>query len=89
MNDLFASGNVATLLLLVLAIEGVVLLWLWWRRGQGVPPWPLLAFLGSGAFLALALRAALTGLAWWWVALWLSLALPAHLAWLALAWRRR
>jgi hypothetical protein len=37
----------------------------------------------------LALRAALTGQAWWWVALWLSLALPAHLAWLALAWRRR
>ena len=60
MNDLFSSGHVATLLLLVLAVEGAVLLWLWWRRGQGVPPWPLLAFLGSGAFLALALRAALT-----------------------------
>jgi hypothetical protein len=89
MDDLFASGHVATLLLLVLAVEGAVLLWLWWRRGQGVPPWPLLAFLGSGTFLALALRAALTGQAWWWVALWLSLALPAHLAWLALAWRRR
>jgi hypothetical protein len=89
MNDLFASGHVATLLLLVLTVEGVVLLGLWSWRGQGVPPGPLLAFLGSGAFLALALRAALTGQAWWWVALWLSLALPAHLAWLALAWRRR
>ncbi len=89
MNDLFAGGHVAELLLVVLAVEGLALLWLWRRRGQGVPPGPLLAFLGSGAFLALALRAALLGQAWWWVALWLSLALPAHLAWLAMAWRRR
>ena len=44
---------------------------------------------GMGRIGRLALRAALLGQDWWWVALWLSLALPAHLAWLALAWRRR
>jgi len=89
MTDFFAGGHVATLLLAILGLEAALLLALWRWRGQGVPPAPLLAFLASGAFLALALHAALTGLAWFWVALWLSLALPAHLAWLALAWRRR
>jgi hypothetical protein len=36
-----------------------------------------------GAFLVLALRAALTGAAWPWIALPLALAFPAHLADLA------
>lgn len=89
MTDFFAGGHVAEMLLAVLALEAAVLLGVWRWRGQGVPPAPLLAFLAAGACLALALRAALTGQAWPWVALWLTLAGPAHLAWLALAWRRR
>ncbi len=89
MTDFFAGGHVATLLLGVLAMEAALLLACWRWRGQGVPPASLIAFLASGAFLALALRAALTGQAWFWVALWISAALPAHLAWLVLAWRRR
>ncbi len=89
MNVFFADGHVAELLLAVLAVEAVALLALWWIRGAGVPPAPLLAFLASGACLTLALRAALTGQGWPWVALWLTVAFPAHLAWLTLAWRRR
>ena len=89
MTDFFAGGHVAELLLALLGLEAAVLLALWQRRGLGVPPAPLLAFLAAGACLALALRAALLGQDWGWVALWLSLALPAHLAWLALVWRRR
>ena len=88
MNNLFAGGHVAEMLLVVLGAEADGLLLLWQMRGQGVPPWPLLAFLGAGACLALALRAALLG-DHLWVGIWLAAALPPHLAWLAMAWRRR
>lgn len=87
MNDFFAADDLPGLLLGVLAIELLVLLLLWRLRGLGVPPAPLLAFLGSGACLTMALRAAMTGQGAW-VAPWLAAALPLHLAWLALAWRR-
>ncbi|WP_010218336.1 hypothetical protein [Sphingomonas sp. PAMC 26621] len=33
-----------------------------------------------GALMMLALRAALTGAAWWWIALALAASFPAHLA---------
>ncbi len=88
MDDFFAGGHVATMLLSLLAIEAVGLLLLWWNLGRGVPPAPLLAFLGSGACMALALRAALLG-QHVWVGVWLAVALPPHLAWLILSWRRR
>ncbi len=78
----------ADVVLACLLVEGAVLLWLWRARGRGVPPGPLLGFLGAGVALALALRAALAGAAWHWVALWLALAGLAHLLWLALSWRR-
>jgi hypothetical protein len=79
MQEWFANGRVPEAALLLLALEAAVLLAL--RRG---PAAPLLAFLGAGAALMLALRAALLGLWWGWVAFWLTLSLPAHLAWLAL-----
>ena len=88
MDDFFAGGHVASMLLALLATEAVGLLLLWRLRGQGVAPLPLLAFLGSGACMALALRAALHG-HHAGVGIWLAAALPPHLAWLALAWRRR
>lgn len=88
MDDFFAGGHVAVMLLALLAAEATVLLMLWWWRGSGVPPGPLLAFLGSGACMALALRAALAGQTQW-CAIWLTAALPPHVAWLVLAWRSR
>ncbi|MBC7433473.1 MAG: hypothetical protein H7345_15540 [Rubritepida sp.] len=88
MNGYFAAEDLPGLVLGLLAIELLVLLLLWRLRGLGVPPAPLLAFLGSGACLTMALRAALTGQGAW-VAPWLAAALPLHIAWLALAWRRR
>ncbi len=87
MSWLFATGHAADLMLAVLVAQGAALLWLWRARGRGVPPAPLLAFLGAGALLALALRAALTGAHWGWVALFVALALPAQLAWVVLSWR--
>ncbi len=70
------------LVLLFLALE-VLALAFWWRGG------PVNALVAAipGACLLLALRAALTGAHWPWVALWVALSLPAHL--LDLTLRRR
>lgn len=88
MANFFASGLVADLVLLSLAVEVVVLAA--WRRhtGRGPAAIDLLALALPGAFLALALRAALTGAAWPWLALALSAAFLAHLADLSRRWPR-
>ena len=80
MNRLFASGHAVDIVLLVIALE---LAWLL-RSGWGVGD--ALLRLGPGVLLLLALRAALTGLDWRWIALPLLLSFPVHLADL---WRRR
>jgi hypothetical protein len=73
MAELFASGRVVDLLLLLLALEGLLLI-AWHRRsGRGIPPAEVLGFLLAGACLMLALRAALTGAGWQVVGLWLAL----------------
>lgn len=71
----FASGHVADLVLLVLAVEFV---WLVGRRGwrAGDAAFSLL----PGALMMVALRLALTGAAWPWLALALAASFPAHLA---------
>lgn len=79
MSDLFASGHAVDLVLGVLAAEFMLLV-LWARAA----PLRALGAVLPGLFLLLALRAALTGAAWTWPALWLALALPAHLADLAM-----
>ena len=80
MSSFFASGHAVDLVLGFLVLEVLVL------AGRNGVVSALLAVL-PGAFLLLALRAALTGAPWPWVALWVSLSLPAHLA--DLARRRR
>lgn len=60
--------------------------WLTARRGWGVRD-ALLRLL-PGALMMVALRGALTGLDWWWIALPLLLSFPAHLADLARSPRR-
>ena len=71
---LFASGHAVDLVLAVMAVEGI---WLVASRGRRAGD--VLFMLLPGALMLMALRAALTGSAWWWVALWLTLSLPAHL----------
>jgi hypothetical protein len=78
--SLFASGRVVDLILAVMAGE---FLWLVWRggpAGRGSRALDLVLALGPGALIALALRCALTGLAWPWIAAFLTLSLPLHLA---------
>jgi hypothetical protein len=74
MADFFGSGHAADLILGVLLIEAA---WLRWRRGWS---WgAVLGLLGPAALIVLGLRAALTGAAWWWIALPLGASLPLHL----------
>lgn len=78
------SGRLIDLILLLVIIEAIVLTA--WRRSAGRPPSAshLLVNLAAGAMLLLAVRAALTDAGWISVAAWLALALPAHLADIAL-----
>ena len=69
----FDSGHAADAVLLVLAAEGVWLSrrgWSWSRLAQA---------LGPAVFIVLAVRAALVGAAWYWVALALAASFPLHL----------
>ncbi len=76
---MFTSGRVVDGILLILGVEFAALTW----RARG-PRWrgqtidQILA-LAPGACLLLALRAALIGAPWIWVATWLSLSLPFHI----------
>ncbi len=70
---LFASGHAADLILGVLLIEAV------WLRRRGWRWSEVAGLLGPAALIVLGLRAALTGAAWWWIALPLALSLPLHL----------
>lgn len=85
---LFASGRIVDAILVLVALEALVLLGLRARWGLGPAPGALLSNLASGAALMLALRAALTGAAWPGIAAWLVVALGAHLAEMALRFRR-
>ncbi len=88
MADFLASGRVVDFILVFMLCEGLLLALLYHWRGIGVAPAVLGPMLLAGAALLLALRAALIGDAWPWMALWLILALVAHLWDLGLRWRR-
>ncbi|WP_271078470.1 hypothetical protein [Aurantiacibacter sp. MUD61] len=77
MEWFFASGHAVDLVLAVLALEFV---WLW-RRGRNALDTFLMLL--PAALILLALRAALIGAEWYWIAAFLALSFPAHLADLA------
>ncbi len=78
MQWLFASGHAAEIVLAVIAIE---MGWLVMAGGWRVADAALR--LAPGALMLLALRAALGGLEWYWIALPLLMSFPVHLADLA------
>ena len=87
-EPMFVSGRIIDLILLLVVAEAALLAWLGPRAGReslftGIAP-----TLVSGALLLLAVRAALSGLWWGWVALILTLALISHGIDLALRWRK-
>jgi hypothetical protein len=85
MSELFVTGRIVDLILVAMLLEGALLFWWHRRTGRGLPVDLIATTLLAGGFLLLALRAALTGATWPWVALWLFAGLVAHLADL---WRR-
>lgn len=92
MNPLAAALADGSLLLLIVGLvvlEALWLAWLWRTRGVGIAPRRVLGNLVSGACLMLAVRAATLDAPWIEVAGWLLASLLAHLADLALRWRRR
>ena len=87
MSELFASGRIVDLILGLVAVEALALVALGRRRG--IAGLDVAAALLPGVALMLALRAALTGAWWAWVAAWLAASLVAHLADLARRWAPR
>jgi hypothetical protein len=88
MAELFASGRLVDLILILVVVEGTALMLYWRRFGGGVSPFDLLPNLCAGAFLLLAMRAALTGGGWMVASGCLAAAGLAHLADLYRRWRR-
>ncbi|MGA2993983.1 hypothetical protein [Bradyrhizobium sp.] len=64
MAELFASGRLVELILMIVAIEAALLLIFWRSTGRGISPGDLLPNLCAGAFLLLALRLSLGGAGW-------------------------
>jgi hypothetical protein len=87
MNDFFASGRAIDLIIIGMALQALLLTLYFKRTGLGVAPRDFLPNLMSGASLMLAVRCALTGAWWGWVALLLLCSLAAHLADMRQRWR--
>jgi len=87
MREFFTSGRIADLIVLLMVVEGVLLIAYRRRTGRGIAGRALWGNLASGACLLLALRGALVGAHWTWIALALAGALVAHLADLRCRWR--
>ncbi|MBS0531927.1 MAG: hypothetical protein JSS22_21420 [Proteobacteria bacterium] len=88
MAELFASGRLIDLILVIVTIEATFLLIYWRSTGRGVSPGDLLPNLCAGAFLLLALRLSLGGAAWELSCGSLAFAGMAHLVDLNRRWRR-
>lgn len=88
LRELIVSGRIADIILAVMALEAVAILGLMRPR----TPTTIIALAGNligGAGLVLALRAALTGAEWPWIAGSLLLSMAGHVADLATrSWSR-
>lgn len=73
MERFFASGHAVDVVLVVLAVEAI------WLVARGHRWRIVLLMLLPAALILLGLRAAITGMAWPWVAIPLALSFPVHL----------
>lgn len=88
MSGLVTSGRIVDIIIALVALECLLLVAYRKVTGRGITPLDIVFNLLAGACLLLALRAALGGSGWIWIAGWLSAALVAHLADLARRWPR-
>ena len=86
LQDMVTSGRVVDLIIAFMAVEALALFVYCRRTPLGPAPADIVAMLLAGLCLLLALRAALTGADWFWVAAFLFAALIAHLADLRRRW---
>jgi hypothetical protein len=87
MESLFASGRIADIALVVMAAEAVILYAVTALRRDVIRYRALLANLAAGACLVIAVRLALVGASWQWIAIALAASLLAHSTDLALRLR--
>jgi hypothetical protein len=85
-SELFAGGRIVDLVLAIMLVEAVALAAYHRRTRRGLAPAAVVLNLAAGAALLLALRGALVGAGWGWIALALAGALAAHLADLRQRW---
>lgn len=88
MQELFATGRIADLVIALMAIEAVMLIGYRRTTGHGIGVPQVLSNLAAGICLFLALRMALTGAPWTWIGAALALSLAAHIADLKFRWMR-
>ena len=88
LSGVINSGRIVDIMVVFVVIEVIALIIYWRRTGRGVPTVPLLANVGAGGSLMLALGAALKGLDTSIVALCLVSSLVFHLTDLAIRWKR-
>lgn len=86
MGDLVESGHLVEAILALTVLEGVALGAYHRATGRGVAAADVASFLLSGIFLLVALREALVGGGWVWIAASLLGALVAHLVDLRRRW---
>ena len=80
LQALFHSGLAVDIALTFIVLEFSFLLWRTHAASRKVAALNLILALGPGAFLMLALRCALTEAGLIWVAFWLAMSLPLHIA---------
>jgi len=85
MKDLFASGHIIDFILVLVVLEALAIAGWRFIKGSGPAPLPFIVNLAAGASLMLALRNALIGMSWTWIAPCLIVSLAAHLG--DLLWR--
>ncbi len=86
MSELFASGRVIDLILVLVVLEALTLAAYHRATGRGVAAADLLTNLASGACLLLAARLSLTGQDWQLIAVALAGSFVAHLLDLSRRW---
>lgn len=83
----FVSGQIADVILLLMALEGAVIAGFKLATGRGIALPSLASNLAAGACLILALKSVLTGADYETTALWLAASLAAHIADLSMRWQ--
>jgi hypothetical protein len=88
MKELVTSGRIVDIIVAVMAIEAVALVIYHRWSHLGLAPEAVFANLGAGLFILVALRVALDGGSWIWIAGLLAASFAAHFCDLLQRWRR-